>query len=149
MAKQLYGTPPIFINHLSLLLLITVISHYLILSPHASLYNCEKYPITRWLNGSFSYTVSGGYSITFGCSCLAPARCCKAADWVHTSTILRTPAWQGNELRLQDLQVIMAMAISHNWLFLWDFTFYKWGFLFVLITDITRALTVSITINHS
>ena len=23
----------------------------------------------------------------------------------------------------------MAMAISYNWLFLWDYTFYKWGFL--------------------
>ena len=23
----------------------------------------------------------------------------------------------------------MALAISYNWLFLWDYTFYKWGFL--------------------
>ena len=22
---------------------------------------------------------------------------------------------------------VMAMAISYNWLFLWDYTFYKWG----------------------
>ena len=29
----------------------------------------------------------------------------------------------------------MAMAISYNWLFLWDDTFYKWGDLLVLITD--------------
>ena len=23
----------------------------------------------------------------------------------------------------------MAMAMSYNWLFQWDYTFYKWGFL--------------------
>ena len=23
---------------------------------------------------------------------------------------------------------VMAMAITYNWLFLWDYTFYKWGF---------------------
>ena len=23
---------------------------------------------------------------------------------------------------------VMAMAISYNWLFLWDYTFYKWGY---------------------
>ena len=23
---------------------------------------------------------------------------------------------------------VMAMAISYNWLFLWDYTIYKWGF---------------------
>ena len=23
--------------------------------------------------------------------------------------------------------MVMAMAISYNWLFLWDYTFYKWG----------------------
>ena len=34
------------------------------------------------------------------------------------------------------------MAISYNWLFQWDYTFYKWGDLLVLITGITRAITV-------
>ena len=33
------------------------------------------------------------------------------------------------------------MAISYNWLFQWDYTFYKWGDLLVLITGITRAIT--------
>ena len=28
----------------------------------------------------------------------------------------------------------LAMATSYKWLFLWDYTFYKWDFL-VLITD--------------
>jgi len=23
---------------------------------------------------------------------------------------------------------VMAMAISYNWLFLWDYIFYKWGY---------------------
>ena len=23
---------------------------------------------------------------------------------------------------------VMAMATSYNWLFLWDYTFYKWGY---------------------
>ena len=32
----------------------------------------------------------------------------------------------------------MAMAIAYNWLFQWDYTFYKWGDLLVLIiTDIS------------
>ena len=26
------------------------------------------------------------------------------------------------------LTAVMAMAISYNWLFLWDYTFYKWGY---------------------
>ena len=30
---------------------------------------------------------------------------------------------------------VMAMTTSYNWLFLWDYTFYKWGDLLVLITD--------------
>jgi hypothetical protein len=28
----------------------------------------------------------------------------------------------------QPLSTVMAMAISYNWLFLWDYTFYKWGY---------------------
>ena len=36
----------------------------------------------------------------------------------------------------------MAMAISYNWLFLWDYTFYKWGWFSTNITGMTRALTV-------
>ena len=26
----------------------------------------------------------------------------------------------------------MAMATSYNWLFLWDYTFYKWGYKYLL-----------------
>ena len=33
------------------------------------------------------------------------------------------------------------LLYSYNWLFLWDYQFYKWGFLFVLITGITWAIT--------
>ena len=35
------------------------------------------------------------------------------------------------------LRHVKAMAITYNCLFLWDYTFYKWGFLFVLITGIS------------
>ena len=38
--------------------------------------------------------------------------------------------------------------ISYNWLFQWDYTFYKWGDFLVLITGITRAITVSFSIDH-
>ena len=27
----------------------------------------------------------------------------------------------------------MAMAISYNWLFLWDYTFYKWGYKYLYL----------------
>ena len=27
-----------------------------------------------------------------------------------------------------ELITVMAMAISYNWLFLWDYKIYKWGF---------------------
>ena len=37
---------------------------------------------------------------------------------------------------------LMAMAISYNWLFLWDYTCYFYGVILVLITGITRAKTV-------
>ena len=32
---------------------------------------------------------------------------------------------------------VKAMAITYNWLFLWDYTFYQWGDLLVLITGIS------------
>jgi len=32
---------------------------------------------------------------------------------------------------------VMAMAISYNWLFQWDYTFYKWGDFLVLRTGIS------------
>ena len=34
----------------------------------------------------------------------------------------------GQPLTNGDLTTVMAMAISYNWLFLWDYTFYKWGY---------------------
>ena len=36
----------------------------------------------------------------------------------------------------------MAMAISYNWLFLWDYTFCKWGFLSTSNWFFTWAITV-------
>ena len=30
---------------------------------------------------------------------------------------------------------VTAIKTSYKWLFLWDYTFYKWGDLLVLITD--------------
>ena len=41
--------------------------------------------------------------------------------------------------RNSNISTVMAMAISYNWLFLWDYTFYKWSFVGILITGITRA----------
>ena len=35
----------------------------------------------------------------------------------------------------QWISTVMAMATSYNWRYLWDYTFYKWGDLLVLITD--------------
>ena len=35
------------------------------------------------------------------------------------------------------------LVITYNWLFLWDYTFYKWGDLLVLLTGITRAMPLT------
>ena len=37
---------------------------------------------------------------------------------------------------------VMAIATSYNWWFLWDYTFYKWGDLLVLITEFYGHLPV-------
>ena len=47
----------------------------------------------------------------------------------------------------------MAMAISYTWVFLWDYTFYKWGDLLLLITGISPKLhliyeTIFRLVNH-
>ena len=46
------------------------------------------------------------------------------------------------------VDTVMAMAISYYWLFLWHYTFYFDGVFLVLITGITRALTVPNVISN-
>ena len=69
------------------------------------------------------------------------------APVAHPSGFQRTlrSHW-GAVTRLQTVYIYMvniseytvkAMAITYNWLFLWDYTFYQWGDLLVLITGIS------------
>ena len=45
------------------------------------------------------------------------------AEAVETVPSEQDKAW-GNG----GIGTVMAMATSYNWLFLWDYAFYKWGF---------------------
>ena len=42
---------------------------------------------------------------------------------------------------------LLLVITYYNWLFQWDYTVYKWGDFLVLITGITRVITV-ITISN-
>jgi len=41
---------------------------------------------------------------------------------------IKPPTRKPFELLLPGETTVMAMATSYNWLFLWDYTFYKWAF---------------------
>ena len=53
-----------------------------------------------------------------------------------------TTSWSSLSILVIYIYIQLWPFISYNWLFQWDYTFYKWGDFLVLITGITRAITV-------
>ena len=43
--------------------------------------------------------------------------------------MLQEPGGISHQRSHVPIHAVMAMATSYNWLFQWDYTFYKWGFL--------------------
>ena len=60
----------------------------------------------------------------------------QSPGWNRVSDVIRpsTGNLAAKYLICSIYSTVMAMVISYNWLFLWDFTFYKWGDLLVLTT---------------
>ena len=55
---------------------------------------------------------------------------------VQRMLVLRLPR-RGSKFVDACVPTVMAMAISYNWLFLWDYTFHKWGDLLLIINGIS------------